>query len=229
MGARSEKPLIGIQSCLIERAWHTYGLSLALSSKLWRHQCSDISVRFLSSINACRLFTWHNVSSTIWLFCHVLRDSVCIEMLCCPPKDPLGYNQWEESRLREELLRRSMLGSNCPWGCPNRWFLGCWCCSDRCVCGKSPWVAWKGIRVRSEYRERKHHLRKLNREVPGSWKPTRRYCRPWDRHCNLEVDLTWFPPTLFEFSLLRLKEPLIQMLLSCDPFLWSGHAQRQLW
>lgn len=128
---------------------------------------SDISVRFLSSINACRLFTWHNVSSTIWLFCRVLRDSECIEMQCCPPKDPLGYNQWEESRLREELLRQSMLGSNYPWGCPNRWFLGCWCCSDRCVCGKSPWVAWKGIRVRSEYRERKHHLRKLSREVRG--------------------------------------------------------------
>ena len=42
-------------------------------------------------------------------------------------------------------------------------------------------------------------------------------------------DLALFQPALFEFSLLRLKEPLIQMLLSCDPFLWIGPDLRQLW
>ena len=50
------------------------------------------------------------------------------------------------------------------------------------------------------------------------------------RHtCNLVGDLALFQPALFEFSLLRLKEPLIQMLLSCDPFLWIGPDLRQLW
>ena len=50
------------------------------------------------------------------------------------------------------------------------------------------------------------------------------------RHtCNLVEDLALFQPALFEFSLLRLKGPLIQMLLSCDPFLWICPDLRQLW
>jgi len=134
------------------------------------------------------LFTWHNVSSTIWLFCRVLRDSECIEMQCCPPKDPLDCNQWEESRLRGELLRRSMRGSNCLWGYPNRWFPGCLYCNDRFGCEKSPLVVWKGIRVRNEYREKTRHLRKLSQEVLGWLKPIHKCCHPLVQHCNLEED-----------------------------------------
>jgi len=112
---------VAMASGLTQWAEWASGLSHT-PSKLWRHCCNaaiSASVSFsffeflFSSINAFCLFTWHNVSSTIWLFCRVLRDSECIEMQCCPPKDPLGCSRLEGSRLRAELLRRSMQGSSC--------------------------------------------------------------------------------------------------------------------
>lgn len=112
---------VAMASGLTQWAEWASGLSHA-PSKLWRHCAMQRYQRpflfsffdfLFSSINAFCLFTWHNVSSTIWLFCRVLRDSECIEMQCCPPKDPLGCSRLEGSRLRAELLRRSMRGSSC--------------------------------------------------------------------------------------------------------------------
>ena len=52
--------------------------------------------------------------------------------------DYLGYNLWEVSRRRGEPWRWWEQDSSCPSGYPDRWRPGCWCCSGRCECGRSP-------------------------------------------------------------------------------------------